>query len=328
MILITLQTPAEAKLIRQRLIQEGLWVRLLQGERQTFFWVDPSSAKVDLDYLRSLPGVAEVIETPSPHPLIDKQPSQLDVEGIPVGFGAPPCFIAGPCSIESESQVQFLAEKVAKAGAAFLRGGAFKPRTSPYAFQGHGAKALKWLRDAADQYHLKVVTEVLDTIDVPQVAETADLIQIGARNMYNYALLKSAGRAEKAVLLKRGFSATIEEWLSAGEYCLMHGAKAVIFCERGIRGFDSNTRNLIDIGAVALLSHVKKLPVVVDPSHAVGRRDLIPALSRAALAAGAAGVMIETHQSPGEALSDGSQALPLNEVGPLFAELRHMGRGF
>jgi 3-deoxy-7-phosphoheptulonate synthase len=232
-----------------------------------------------------------------------------------------PVLMCGPCSVESQEQVSVIAAHLARLGVAFLRGGAFKPRTSPYAFQGHGAEALVWLRRAADAHRMQVVTEALAEADASIVAEHADVVQIGSRNMQNYALLKAVGRTQKPVLLKRGMAATLEEWLQAGEYLLAGGAPGVIFCERGIRGFDPSTRNLLDLGAVALLAHVHRLPVIVDPSHGVGRRDLVAPLAAAALAAGAAGVMIETHDDPAHALSDGPQAVPLADIGGLVTDL-------
>ena len=203
------------------------------------------------------------------------------------------------------------------AGATMLRGGAFKPRTSPYSFQGHGPRALVWMRRAADSCGLGVVTEATSPEDVPAVAEIADLVQVGSRNMSSFGLLRAVGRAGKPVLLKRGMAATIEEWLLAGEHLLVHGAPAVIFCERGVRGFDGSTRNLLDLAAAALLAHVHKLPVIVDPSHATGRRDLVAPLALAAVAAGAAGILVETHDDPGAALSDGPQAISTTELAAL-----------
>jgi 3-deoxy-7-phosphoheptulonate synthase len=222
--------------------------------------------------------------------------------------------IAGPCAVETRAQCLDTAAAVAAAGAHALRGGVYKPRTSRHSFQGLGPAGLAILRDASLHTGLPIVTEVLDPRDVERVAEVAHMLQVGSRNMQNFALLKALGRAARPVLLKRAMSATIEEWLLAGEYLLTHGAPGVIFCERGIRSFDANTRNLLDLGAVALLTHVHKLPVVVDPSHATGRRDLVFPLARAALGAGAAGVMIETHDDPGCALSDGPQAIALDAL--------------
>jgi 3-deoxy-7-phosphoheptulonate synthase len=256
---------------------------------------------------------------------MDKQGPQVMVAGHAIG-GSQKTLMCGPCSVESPEQIDAIAARLAPLGVSFLRGGAFKPRSSPYNFQGHGDPALNWMREAATKHGLRVVTEVLSEHDVSAVAELADLIQIGSRNMQNFALLKRVGRVGKPVLLKRAMSATIEEWLLAGEYLLHHGASGVVLCERGIRGFDPSTRNLVDLTAVALLAHVHHLPVIVDPSHGTGRRDLILPLARAALAAGAAGVMIETHDDPGRALSDGPQALRGEELAAVLHALQEVSR--
>jgi 3-deoxy-7-phosphoheptulonate synthase len=229
--------------------------------------------------------------------------------------------MCGPCSVESPEQIDRLAHALSGLGVAFLRGGAFKPRTSPYGFQGHGAQALGWLRAAAHTHGMRVVTEALSEADVDTVAEHADLVQIGSRNMQDFALLRAVGQAGLPVLLKRAVSATIDEWLLAAEHLLVHGAAGVVLCERGIRGFDPSTRNVLDLGAVAVL-HARGVPVLVDPSHAAGRRDLVPPLARAALAAGAAGLMIEVHDAPGQALSDGPQALHPTDLAALLASMR------
>ncbi|NIP78196.1 MAG: 3-deoxy-7-phosphoheptulonate synthase [Gemmatimonadetes bacterium] len=314
--IVTLTAEAEPAAVRRALAGRGLWVRRLEAGGRVQFYVEPGSARVDAESLRGIAGVAAVAEEPTRHPRVDAQPGVVEVGGVSVGSGAP-VLMAGPCSVESEAQIHEVAGHLAALGVTFLRGGAFKTRTSPYSFQGHGEPALTWLREAADASGLNVVTEVLSPERVPLLAPMTDLIQIGSRNMQNSALLEAAAAEEKPILLKRGMAATIEEWLLAGEHCLVHGAPAVVFCERGIRSFDSSTRNLLDLGAVALLARVHGLPVIVDPSHATGRRDLLLPLSRAAVAAGAAGVMVETHPDPGSALSDGSQALPLEA----FAEL-------
>lgn len=241
--------------------------------------------------------------------------------GVAVGRRAPPAIIAGPCAVESESQILAVAHGVAAAGAKLLRGGAFKPRTSPYAFQGLGATALPLLARAREETGLRIVTEALDEAGVDQVAEVADVIQIGSRNMGNYPLLRRAGRSGRPILLKRGMAATVEELLLAAEYVLGEGNPNVILCERGIRGFDRMTRNVLDLAAIPVLQAATHLPVIVDPSHATGRSDLVPAMARAALAAGADGLMLEVHPEPGQALSDGAQSLSLAAFVDVMSEL-------
>lgn len=320
--IVTVAPGADAAQVQRELTRKGLWVRPLRertpggGPLQLF--IEPHSAAVSRQELLAVAGVTEVAAPASSHPLVDAQPPIIELAGVPIGVGAAPVFMSGPCSVESEDQINRLAARLPALGVRFLRGGAFKPRTSPYSFQGQGEVALRWLRAAADRSGLLVVTELMGAEDTALVAEHADLVQIGSRNMANYSLLRTLSRTRRPVLLKRGMAATVDEWLSAGEYCLLHGAPAVLFCERGIRGFDPSTRNLLDLSAVALLAHVHKQPVLCDPSHAVGRRDLIPPLSRAALAAGACGLLIEMHDTPGEALSDGPQALLPEQLAELL----------
>jgi 3-deoxy-7-phosphoheptulonate synthase len=230
--------------------------------------------------------------------------------------------MAGPCTIESESQMFETARAVARAGAKVLRGGAYKPRTSPYAFQGIGVDGLKILREVGDKYGMPVVTEVTDTRNVEVVAQYADMIQIGARNMQNFALLLEVGQTKKPVLLKRGMSATIQEWLLAAEYIMAGGNYDVILCERGIRTFETYTRNTFDISAIPVLDKLTHLPVIADPSHAVGRRDKVMPLARAIIAAGADGVLIEVHHDPEKALCDGPQSLYPDQFARLMDELR------
>ena len=317
--IVAIENASKAKSVGRELARRGLWAERLAGVEdrgRVHFLVRPDSASVPAADLLAIDGVASVAEAESAHPRLDAQASTIRVGGASIGVGAEtdPVWMAGPCSIESREQISALAARLAQIGVRFLRGGAFKPRSSPYSFQGHGAPALGWLREAAEAHGLLVVTEALGVEHVPAVAEVADLIQIGSRNMQHTPLLRAVGATGKPVLLKRGMAATLEEWLLAAEYCLVHGASQVVFCERGIRGFDPATRNLLDLGAVALLAHVYRLPVIVDPSHATGRRDLHAPLSRAALAAGAAGLMLEVHEDPGRALSDGPQALSLAEL--------------
>jgi 3-deoxy-7-phosphoheptulonate synthase len=321
-LIVTLVPGADPESVRRQLAGRGLWVRRHQGGTDVQFYVEPGSAWVDADTLREIDGVASVAAPPSGHPRVDAQTGPVPVGDLEVGGGGTPVIMAGPCGVESEDQIHTIAHRLAELGVEFLRGGAFKTRTSPYAFQGHGEPALRWLRAAADATGLKVVTEVLSPDLAPVVAAHADMIQIGSRNMQNSVLLRAAAAESRPILLKRGMAATIDEWLLAAEYCLVHGAPGVVFCERGIRSFDASTRNLLDLGAVALLARVHGLPVIVDPSHATGRRDLIAPLTMAALAAGAAGVMVETHPEPGSSLSDASQAIPLDEFERLAGEIR------
>jgi 3-deoxy-7-phosphoheptulonate synthase len=266
--------------------------------------------------LRSLPGVADVHRISDPFKLVSRQhhPDRSTVwvgrpgHQVPIGPDTF-TFIAGPCAVETASQTLEAAEMARAAGASLLRGGAFKPRTSPYAFQGLGVKGLEILADVRDTTGLPIVTEVVDARDVAVVAEYADMLQIGTRNMANFGLLQAAGESGKPVLLKRGMTATIEEWLMAAEYVAQRGNLDVVLCERGIRTFEPTTRNTLDISAVPVAQSWSHLPVIVDPSHAGGRRDLVVPLSRAAIGAGADGVIVDVHPDPEHALCDGPQAL-------------------
>jgi 3-deoxy-7-phosphoheptulonate synthase len=321
--IVSLQPDADEGAVKKQLAARGQWVgATLKGPdgRATQLVLAPHSTSVTADELARIEGVASVAVPRSEHPRVDALGPEVQIAGVRLGGGAPPVVMSGPCAVESEARISSIAQALAGMGVAFLRGGAYKPRSSPYSFQGHGEQALRWLRKAADANRMRVVTEALGEADVPLVAEYADLVQIGSRNMQNFALLKAVGRAGRPVLLKRAMSATIEEWLLAGEYVLVHGAPSVVFCERGIRGFDDSTRHLLDLGAVALLAHAYKLPVIVDPSHATGRRELVLPLARAAVAAGAAGVMIEVHDAPADALSDGPQALMPEQLRELFPQ--------
>ncbi len=321
--IVTLKNAADRDAVRRELAAKGLWVSTVETTPGggTLLVVAAHSTAVDPAAIEAIEGVATVALPEPEHPRVDAQGPVVEVAGVRFG-GDRPVFLCGPCSVESEEGIAELARRLAARGVEFLRGGAFKPRTSPYAFQGHGDPALRWLRQAATAAGMKVVTEALSEGHVEGVAEHADLVQIGSRNMQNYALLKATGRTGKPVLLKRAFAATVEEWLLAAEYLLVHGASGVILCERGVRSFDPETRNLLDLSAVALLAHVHRLPVIVDPSHASGRRDLVVPLARAGLAAGAAGLMIEVHDDPGKARSDGPQALSTEELGRALPGLR------
>lgn len=323
--IVTVRGGADPDLVRRALTGRGLWVDRLEDGERVQFAVSRCSTRIDRSSLLDIPGVEAVAEAPSPHPLVDRQGPVARVGERTIGRDEPPVFMAGPCSVESEAQIDRIARRVAAAGAAFLRGGAFKPRTSPYSFQGSGERALLWLRRAADRYGLGVVTEAMGSDQAAAVAEVADLVQIGSRNMHNYALLETVASFGRPMLLKRGMAATVEEWLLAGEYCLLHGASSVVFCERGIRSFEPTTRNLLDLNAVALLSHAIGVPVIADPSHACGRRDLVPPLARAAIGAGAHGLIVEVHDDPAAARSDGPQAILPETLDDLFDELSRTG---
>jgi 3-deoxy-7-phosphoheptulonate synthase len=307
--IVTVKSNADACAVERELVSRGLWVERMEGDGRIHFLVESHSSAVAREEIANIAGVDSVATRNPQHPRIDAQARSVQVGDISIGPDLRPVLMAGPCSVESPEQLDEIAQALSDLGVQFLRGGAFKPRTSPYSFQGHGFKALEWLRATADRYHLKVVTEALAAEHVDAVAAVADLVQIGSRNMHNYALLRTIAATGRPVLLKRGIAATLEEWLLAGEYCLLNGSAGVIFCERGIRGFDPSTRNLLDFGAVAVLSAVHHQPVIVDPSHGAGRRDVILPLSRAALAAGASGLLLEVHAHPENALSDGPQAL-------------------
>lgn len=312
--IIILQQDADERSVTAALQGLGLWTRsLVGGTGPGVLEVEPHSAQVATELLLAVPGVAQVRERRSPHPRVDALPKTYELRlksGASVLLGGNlPVLIAGPCAVESEAQIRETATLVARAGARLLRGGAFKPRTSPYSFQGQGEEALRWLTTAAAAEGLGVVTEAMSELHVDTVAAVADMVQVGSRNMQNYALLAAVGRAGRPVLLKRGRSASIEEWLLAGEHLLVNGAPFVVFCERGIAGSGPETRGTLDVGSIAVLHHIHGLCVAVDPSHGAGRRDLVVPLTRAGVAAGAQVVIVEVHPHPEAARSDGPQAL-------------------
>ncbi len=312
--IVELDGTESASTVKEGLHRLGLWPKAMSVDGEvTHFVVSGASMAVSLNAVNALPGVSRVASRTSPHPLVDKHGPVLRVGDVCIG-GKEAVLLAGPCSVESEAQIFHSAKAVNKAGGKVLRGGAFKPRSSPYAFQGHGEEGLKWLRAAAKAHNLLSVTETTSPDNVELVAEYADILQIGARNMQNYPLLVAAGRVGKPVMLKRGLTATIEEWLLAAEYLLHAGASGVALCERGVRTFSNSTRFTLDISAIALIRDVYGLPVIADPSHACGRRDLIQRLALASLVAGAAGVIVETHPEPGVACSDAPQQLTHGEL--------------
>jgi len=309
----------------ERIHALGLDAHEIPGAQRTAIGITGNRGALDAEAFASLPGVADAIRVSQPFKLVSREVKEedtiIDVGGSRLG-GPGLAIMAGPCSVESEEQILEVARGVKELGATFLRGGAFKPRTSPYEFQGLGEVGLKLLALARDKTGLKVVTEVMDTDDLPLVADYADVLQLGARNMQNFSLLRRLGKLGKPVLLKRGPSATIKEWLMAAEYIVSNGNYQVVLCERGIRTFETMTRNTLDLNAVPVLKSLTHLPVIVDPSHGIGMRRHVPAMARAAIAAGADGLIIEVHPHPDQALSDGHQSLSLPEFTDLMRAVR------
>jgi 3-deoxy-7-phosphoheptulonate synthase len=298
----------------------------IPGENRVAIGVLGNQGYVDEEPFRDLPGIQELIHVTKPYKLVSRDfhpaDSVVRVGGIAVGWGLAPIVIAGPCTVESRDQVLTTARAVKAAGAGILRGGAFKPRTGPHTFQGLGYEGLEYLVEAGRAVGLPIVTEVMRIDQLEPVAAVADCLQVGARNMQNFDLLKELGHIGKPVLLKRGMSATLEEFLAAAEYILLEGNDQVILCERGIRTFERALRNTLDLGVVPFLRQVTHLPVIVDPSHALGRRDLVIPMAKAAFVVGAAGVMVEVHPDPAHALCDGPQSLDPAGFAQLMGELR------
>lgn len=313
---------------------KGLDYNISKGKERTVVGVIGDKKLLDGYPVELMQGVDKAIPIVEPYKLVSRtfQPEKsiISVDGVEIG-GDDIVFIAGPCAIESYEQLLETAQGVKKAGAKILRGGAFKPRTSPYAFQGLEWEGLEYMIEVKKKTGLKIVTEVVNTQDVERLAEHVDMLQIGARNMQNFQLLKEVGKTKKPVLLKRGLASTIEEWLNAAEYILAEGNKNVILCERGIRTFETYTRNTLDLSAVPVIHSKSHLPIMVDPSHGTGRRELIKPMSMAAIAAGADGLIIEVHPDPQKALSDGPQSLMPEEFADLTDQVskiaKVLGRG-
>jgi 3-deoxy-7-phosphoheptulonate synthase len=306
------------------LVELGMDVHRSTGASRVVLGV-VGSGKVDPRLIELMDGVHEVLRISEPYKLASRTFKQEDtvfsIGDVRIG-GDEVIVMAGPCSAENEAQVNATAAAVKRAGAKVLRGGAFKPRSSPYSFQGLGEEGLRMLRGAANTHDLKLVTEVMDISQIEVIDRYADIFQVGARNMQNFTLLRELGRTRKTVLLKRGISATIEEWLLSAEYVLAGGNTQVILCERGIRTFETSTRNTLDISAIPIVKQLSHLPVFVDPSHGTGRRDKVAPMARAAVAAGADGLLIEVHCDPDKAMSDGAQSLFPGQFDRLMAELR------
>jgi 3-deoxy-7-phosphoheptulonate synthase len=327
--IVAMQEQATEEQIQQvidRLINMGFEVHRSTGARQTVLGAVGARHEFDIRDVEVLPGVMEAHRISSPYKLVARsfRPEGTIVKfphGVTVG-GDEVVLMAGPCSVESRDQLFAVAESVARSGARFLRGGAFKPRSSPYTFQGLGEEALKLLREAADKFEMLVVSEVMEISQIPLMLPYVDLLQVGARNMQNFNLLRELGKVRKPVLLKRGIAATIEELLLSAEYLMAGGNYEVIVCERGIRTFETYTRNTLDISAIPIVKKLSHLPIVADPSHGTGRRDKVSPMGRAAIAAGADGLLIEVHNCPDKALSDGAQSLYPEQFARLVGELR------
>jgi 3-deoxy-7-phosphoheptulonate synthase len=333
-------TPEEIQAVCDHIVQLGFRPHPLPGAQRTAIGITGNQGEVDRGNLESLSGVAEVIRVSKAYKLASRDVKEEDTvvrfAGTSAAIGGRDlAVIAGPCSIETREQAFSIAAEVAAAGAQFFRGGAYKPRTSPYAFQGLGLEALKIMAEVREKFGLRIVTEALDSESLDLVAEWADVIQIGARNMQNFSLLKKAGKLRKPVLIKRGMSATLEEFLMAAEYVMSEGNYEVILCERGVRTFTDHARNTLDLSIVPALRHVSHLPILVDPSHGTGRRDSVLPMARAAIAAGADGVIVEVHNHPESALSDGPQSLYPAQFATMMSEIeqiapvvgRHLTRG-
>ena len=310
--------------VEERLHQVGLKAHLSTGEDCTIIGVIGDRKKIANLEVSMLEGVEKTVRITEKYKLVSRhfhpEDTIIDVDGVKIG-GKEVVVMAGPCSVESIEQLREAAKAVKAGGAKFLRGGAFKPRTSPYDFQGLAEEGLKMLREVADEEGLKVVTEIVDKDDIELVGKYADIYQVGARNMQNFQLLKALGKAKKPVMLKRGLAATISEWLNAAEYIMAGGNEQVIFCERGIRTYETFTRNTLDLSAVAAIKELSHLPIIVDPSHGTGRWEMVRPMARAAVAAGCDGLIIEVHPHPEVALSDGDQSLTPKNFNALMGEL-------
>lgn len=316
----------QVRAVQQAVEAMGLQAAPIPGRERTAIGVLGNQGYVDDTAIRNLPGVRECIHVSKPYKLVSRdfhpESTVVEVGAVKFGDGHPPVIIAGPCSIESPEQMLAAARIARSCGAQVLRGGAFKPRTGPHSFQGLGEKGLKFLRQAGDEAGMPVITEIMRIEQMAAVCRYADILQIGARNMQNFDLLKEVGRCGHPVLLKRGMSATIEEFLAAAEYIVAEGNRRVILCERGIRTFEPATRNTLDLSVVPLVRELSHLPIIVDPSHATGKRSLVPVMSKAALVAGAHGIMVEVHPDPSRALCDGAQSLDGEGFARLMGDIR------
>ena len=322
-------TEEQVRAVCEKIEALGYRAHPIPGEQRTAIGITGNQGAVEPGSLEEMSGVQEVIYVTKPYKLVSRDVKEEDsvirFAGTDASFGGRDLgIVAGPCAIESREQAFAVAEHVAKAGARFFRGGAYKPRTSPYAFQGLGLEALKIMAEIRERYGLRIVTEAIDHESLDLVEEYADVIQIGARNMQNFSLLKKAGKTRKPVLLKRGMSATLEEFLMAAEYIMSEGNYEVILCERGVRTFADHTRNTLDLSIVPAVQRLSHLPIVVDPSHGTGKRNKVLPLSRAAVAVGADGLLVEVHNDPDHALSDGMQSIFPAQFDELMTEVRQI----
>ncbi|HTP13177.1 MAG TPA: 3-deoxy-7-phosphoheptulonate synthase [Bacteroidota bacterium] len=317
-------TPEDLEKIRDKIVSLGGIPHVFSNARRSTVAITGIRERVDTETFMSMAGVEDVVRVSKPYKLVSREfradDTTVGIGGDVIG-GKELAVVAGPCSVESRSQILEIAEILRGVGVKFLRGGAYKPRTSPYSFQGLREEGLRFLKEAALQTGMHIITEVKDTETLPLVADHADILQVGSRNMYNYSLLERIGDLDKPVLLKRAFSATIEELLMSAEYIASRGNNQIILCERGIRSFDSSTRNTLDLNAIPLLKRISHLPVIADPSHGTGSWDLVAPMARAAVAAGADGIMVEVHADPASALSDGFQSLRPDKFKRLLDDL-------
>ncbi len=322
-------TPEQIQAVCEHIEHLGFRAHPLPGAERTAIGITGNKGEVDRGNLEALSGVAEVIRVTKPYKLASRDVKEEDTvvrfPGTDAAIGGRNlAIVAGPCSIENREQAFTIAEKVAAAGAQFFRGGAYKPRTSPYAFQGLGLDALKIMAEIRDRFGLRIITEAIDSQSLALVNEWADVIQIGARNMQNFSLLKQAGKLRKPVLLKRGLSATLDEFLMAAEYILSEGNYDVILCERGVRTFADHTRNTLDLSIVPAVQKLSHLPILVDPSHATGKREQVLPMARAAVAGGADGILVEVHHQPDKALSDGPQSIYPEQFAQMMDEIEQI----
>jgi 3-deoxy-7-phosphoheptulonate synthase len=327
-VVIIMEKDVNEKLIEdiiKKLDDKGFDIHRSTGVDHTLLGVIGNTNSLDIRDIQLMKGVADAYRITAPYKLVSrefkKEDTVFSIKGVDFG-GRETVVMAGPCSIESREQIMTIAEQVANAGAKVLRGGAYKPRSSPYSFQGLGEVGLKYMREAADKFNLLMITEVMDKDKIDIVTEYTDIIQVGARNMQNFTFISALGKAKKPVFLKRGISATIEEWMMSAEYILSGGNKNVIFCERGIRTYETYTRNTMDISAIPVVQKLSHLPIFADPSHGTGIRSKVIPMARASVAAGAHGLMIEVHHDPDKALSDGAQSLYPEQFKDLMKQIR------